>query len=354
MKILSEVIREMVSDAERRRFDIMKLIFINHRRFADFKTVGGKQRLCVIEIENHDNKIQETWQDAKKEIFSQSHVFTSLISSLSQTFDFTQFLQSKELTKMLQQKEKIIEEMQMKQIPYLDQKTKNSLLALLVEPLIANWQTQNPLLRSKEILRKLKTMKGVKPWLRLGICPSCPDFQLVMGEFNTKLTKCPRAGHKQCEITVYVFDEEFSKLKLDDNDLPNFICEYIKNKTSLMLKPKVNKKLNSVEIDCYLSRTKLGIECKQFARDFTISKDSSQLILDIVEQMGKYHKAGIKRAILVSNVDDTQFTEFRKKIEDGINKNSINFEYFKIVNEPASLIKEIENEITFAAKIQKK
>ena len=344
----------MVLSAEKGHLDILNLLFINHRRFPDFKTVSGKQRLCFIEIENYDHKIQEACLDAKNEIFSQSHAFSSLSSSLSKAFDLKQFLQHDNLDEILKQKEKISEEKRVELIPFFEQTTKNSVLALLAEPLIENWQMQSPLLRTEKILNGLKKIKGIKPWLHLGICPHCPDFQLVIGELKVRLNKCPKLRHKQCEITVYMFDEEYSKWKIDDNDLPYFISEYITNKTSRILKPKVNKKLKSVEIDCYLLPTKLGIECKQFVRDFNLSQDTTKLISDTVDQLTRYNKAGIKRAILVSNVDVSKFGKFRKDIENGINKNSITFDYFKIINDPPSLIKELEKEIALVAKLQKK
>jgi len=80
--VLNEFIREIVLAAEKGQFKILQLLFINHRRFPDFKTASGKQHLCFIEIERYDHKTQETVIEAKKDIFNQ-HLDISLVWCLT-------------------------------------------------------------------------------------------------------------------------------------------------------------------------------------------------------------------------------------------------------------------------------
>lgn len=125
----------------------------------------------------------------------------------------------------------------------------------------------------EKMIDHLKKLDVIEPKIRVSICPSCMNNELVISNYPSTNDICPRCGNVWSSCILYLFGEQFGEIKSMNNDLPLFISTYLKHqmdlnvfgeKVQIFPNAVLRVKEKEVEIDVYIPKYKIGIECKNY------------------------------------------------------------------------------------------
>jgi hypothetical protein len=180
----------------------------------------------------------------------------------------------------------------------------------------------------ENMIHQLLRLDVIEPKVRVSICPNCMNNELVISKYPSVKEVCPRCGSEWSTSILYLFKEQFGKVKSSNDDLPLFISSYLKNKIRLETFCEVvdiypNAVLRSeegeeIEIDVYIPKLDIGIECKTYlssSMPYTIGRAKS-IAGEYKKQIMKYTNAGIKRVYIVANLPKRTLEQINKELTD--------------------------------------
>jgi hypothetical protein len=177
---------------------------------------------------------------------------------------------------------------------------------------------------------QLKKLGIIEPKIRISICPSCMNNELVISNYLSTNDICPKCGNVWSSGILCLFGEQFGEIKSMNNDLPLFISTYLKHqidlgvfgeKVQIFPNAVLRVKEKEVEIDVYIPKYKIGIECKNYltsALPDTTSRIQS-LAGQFRTQIMNYQLAGIEQIFIIANLPIKTFERVSKQISEEFN-----------------------------------
>jgi hypothetical protein len=179
----------------------------------------------------------------------------------------------------------------------------------------------------EEMIQQLTKLEIIEPKIRVSICPKCMNNELVISKYPLTNEVCPKCGSEWSSSVLYLFKEQLGKIKALNNDLPLFISSYLKNQLSLKtigeeteIFPNAVIKLGEkiVEIDVYIPKYKIGIECKNYLSSSmpdTIARAKS-IAGELRKQILNYREAGIEQIYIIANLPTKTFEQVNKTLKE--------------------------------------
>jgi hypothetical protein len=181
----------------------------------------------------------------------------------------------------------------------------------------------------ENMILQLAKLEIIEPVMRVSICPNCMNYELVISKYPSIKENCPKCGGEWSSIILYLFKEQFGKIKSSNNDLPLFISSYLKNKIeSETLGEMVNIHPNAVlrleegkevEVDVYIPSLNIGIECKTHLSSYMphTAERAKSIAGDYKNQIMKYIEAGIKQVYIVANLPERTREQVSRELKEG-------------------------------------
>lgn len=198
----------------------------------------------------------------------------------------------------------------------------------------------------ENMINALSRLDVIEPILQASICSKCTNYQLTISPCPTSKLTCPKCGENWTTQTIYMFKGQLSKIKAENQDLPLFISNYLKFKTSpttmfgeIRIYPNAQvknttSKQETVEIDVYIPDFKIGIECKAHS-DPTSPMTTQRLngmTGDIIEShFKKYIKIGIERIFLVTNLPENHAQKLENALKTSMKSQNIKVETLRVI-----------------------
>jgi hypothetical protein len=180
------------------------------------------------------------------------------------------------------------------------------------------------------MIDQLTKLDVVEPKIRVSICPSCMNNELVISKYPSTNDICERCGNVWSSCILYLFDEQFGEIKSANNDLPLFISTYLKHqidlnafgeKVDIFPNAVLKVKEKEMEIDVYIPKYKIGIECKNYLT--SSMPDTPTRIQSLAgqfrAQIMNYQLAGIEQIFIVANLPMKTFERVNQRLSEEFN-----------------------------------
>lgn len=184
----------------------------------------------------------------------------------------------------------------------------------------------------EEMVSQLAKLDVVEPKIRVSLCPNCMNNELVISKHSMTNDICPKCGRSWASCVLYLFKEQFGNIKSLNNDLPLFISSYLHYQVSLKalgeevgIYPNAVIRLEEkeVEIDVYIPKYNIGIECKNYLTSYmpdTISRAKS-IAGELRTQIKNYTEVGIEQIYIVANLPRRTFEQVKKMLLEMVSNN---------------------------------
>jgi len=199
----------------------------------------------------------------------------------------------------------------------------------------------------ENMINALSRLDVIEPILQASICPKCTNYQLTISPCPTAKLTCPKCGENWATQMIYMFKGQLSKIKAENQDLPLFISNYLKFKTSpstmfgeiriypnAQVKNTTTSKQETVEVDVYIPDFKVGIECKAYS-DPTSPMTTQRLngmTGDIIEKHAKkYINIGIEYIFLATNLPENQAQKLENALKTSMENQNIKVKTLKVI-----------------------
>ena len=221
-----------------------------------------------------------------------------------------------------------------------------------IQECISKYRVQSDLFDNPDVIKHLSKRFGIlEPWFQANLCSTCEVFEMLFSTLPEKDTECPKCTAPMKTIRIYKFNSELEKLKLNNQDLPEFIKTYL---SSSLSDPSIvsSYQLNGPQggdIDVYIPISKTGIECKLFVHSYAEGNSLDSRISDIMVSLKKYVESGkTERLIVIINLAEEFKERIESEIKNNLKKNSLPFTHVKVVcNSVQDLLSVLNEEIQF-------
>jgi len=330
-----EVIQRFIDVAKSELKSFLKILFINHRLLPTFKIISGKELLGLVELHNQALEAKKFISLAKgkfsmrvpPELLRALSLPTSLIEQLA---TIREKLRPEIMPELI---ESFMRTQLSGPILLMEKTFIDCIGAFLLEHLITLWDKQPDDVKDNRMIEYLNRQELILPSLQVDICPKCGSFGLTIGSYTLSNSSCSKCNVKCTYARVYTFDENFSQLKMSEEDLPLFICKYLNIMSASVIKPVPFKWFTpDTEVDVYVKDGMIGVECKSFIRELTISEeDVKSRVGELVKKLKRYNNIGIKRVIIVTSLSEHDSNRLRDYINREVESKNIHFEVIKVV-----------------------
>lgn len=330
-----EVIQLFINVAKSELKSFLKILFINHRLLPTFKIIPRKELLGLVEICGQVSEAKKFIGLAKgkfsmrlsPEVLQTLSLPTSLIEQLTTIRDK---LKPEIMPELI---ESFMRSQLSGPIPLMEKTLVECVGAFLLEHLITLWDKQPDDIKDNRMIEYLNQQELILSSLQVSVCPKCGSFELIIGSYPLSDSPCFKCNVKRICARVYAFDENFSRLKISEEDLPLFICKYLDIMSASIIKAEPFKWFTpDTEVDVYVKESMIGVECKSFIRELTISEeDVKSKAGELVKKLERYYNVGIKKVIIVTSLSEHDSNRLHDYISKGVKSRNIHFEGIKVV-----------------------
>ena len=246
----------------------------------------------------------------------------------------------------------------------LSQSIRGGLSIALMDYILERWRKLNKFeAEYRQILMIMKKLSLIQPLLQVIICPHCTFTSLSISESITDIDYCPRCGRRPLIGTLFVLNENLSRLKQSREDIVYFIAAYLKYRSierNPLLLPIIKSKhyvRGKREVDIYIKELNYGIECKVFDSVEVISRERIENWLnELKTKIDSYANVGIKYMLVVTNLKNNVVETLRTKLRSYINEKRYDMELEGILGaDPEKLLSKLDDIADrLAEKISKK
>lgn len=195
----------------------------------------------------------------------------------------------------------------------------------------------------------LRRLDIVEPKLRVSICPECMNYELTISKYPSLKEACPKCGTSWTTLTLYMFERVLGDIKSKNSDLSLFVSSYLRFKLSSQMligdveifpEAEVDYSVegkedesSKVEIDVYIPKFNIGIECKTFESPLApmTTERANGIVGRLMMQLRKYVKAGISEFFLITNVPEKRLGKIQQSLEVSLKNAQIPLQSFKII-----------------------
>ena len=344
------VFQQLVEIAKSKLKDGLNILFVNHQLLPVFTVFPAKSVLGLIDVRGEVEKAEESISVAKSKL--SLRVLPTLLKDLSpinswlkQLENFKAELKPDVLPELIN---RLITSQLTGPITFVEKPLLEGFTAFLFENLISLWRKQCKDIKDVELLIKHLSQQGlIQPWLQVNVCTKCHGFEIIYGSNPLSDMVCSKCNVQSMYARVYLFNEYFNQHKMRDEDLPRFICRYLRTILPPSIKVESFKWFGSdTEVDVSIKDV-IGVECKTFVRELPIGEEYMKgKTGKLVEKLKRYRKAGIKRVIVVTSLpkDDSILLEddLMKRLEN----EKITFESLNVISGIIdALLQVLDNEV---------
>ncbi len=203
----------------------------------------------------------------------------------------------------------------------------------------------------EEMIHQLSKLAIIEPKIRISVCPYCMNNELVVSKYPQVNDTCPKCGNKWSNSVLYLFNEQFGKVKSINADLPLFISSYLKHQTAiqslgeeLTIFPNAVIKLEgkNVEVDVYIPRYNIGIECKNYLSTSIPDTPTraKSIAGELKQQILNYKEVGIENIYIIANLSTKTLERVNVELIDSFKKKKLIMPKVTIIQgDPNSVIK---------------
>jgi hypothetical protein len=177
----------------------------------------------------------------------------------------------------------------------------------------------------EDVVRLLRRLDVAHPQLQVSVCPNCANFRLIISRHSPHSEKCAQCGSLWTTLTLYTLENSFSKLKVENSDLPVFISAYLRNKLiyltameEISIHPNavVNIEEGQVEVDAYLPRFKIAVECKVFRDPFGSfsGPHAGSIVGDLRDKIVRLMALGVTDLVIATNLTVEATNKLREEL----------------------------------------
>jgi len=330
---------------------ILQILFVNPRLLPRFTVLPGKQVLGLVELTGCLEKAREIIS-LKKSIFS-LRAIPSISRDLNGVSDFirqvlTQLdsIHPETLQELIP---RLVTSQLSEPIPLIETATLEGVIAFLFENFANIYDKQSMGLKDTSVtIKYLHNLGLIKPWLQASICPHCFGLELVVGSHPLNNSPCSKCNLPRIHARIYLFEDQFSQMKMKEEDLPLFISKYLQVRSAGSINSTPFKWFNAdTEIDVYVPKNCCGVECKTFLRSLTFGNDDlQQKTSKLVGKIGRYCEVGLKNIIVVSSLNEADSAHLEQNLVKRLKKTDISFESLTVVPGTIdSLLNALDNRI---------
>jgi hypothetical protein len=172
-----------------------------------------------------------------------------------------------------------------------------------------------------ETVASLKRLGLLMPFLSLGLCPVCNNYELVFSRLAKFSLTCAQCGSAWSVLTVNEFPQPLAALKRQGKDLPVFISAYLKSKSALPVDVFPNAEFDlpngKVEVDVFVPDMATGIECKCYTNNIAVAESTiASEAGKIKQQIENYLATGITRVLVITNYSDSDVGKLNVQLKE--------------------------------------
>lgn len=318
----------------------LDILLLNHNCLPLLSLVPNRSCLAIIEVGGEN-------QDSLKALArAKSKLATAVLPQLGQLLSLTQAAAMGQqlpreaepigdfLRKISPEVFQQITKYQMAQISLVDRDIMEAIVGLFIDSGIAHARSYPQSFDIGEITKELLRLKLVRPEFLASLCHKCGTFRLVVSSYAMERDTCAFCHEHHLFVRIYVLDESFNRLKSENRDLPLFLKKYLETVSSGVLHAEISKKIDGGQkgdIDVYVDKTKLGIECKVFVHPSVPGTKLDSIGGDIAAQLSNYSDAGVLRALVVTNLTEDDATQLASKVAQLLLAKKVRFDTLKIL-----------------------
>jgi len=209
-----------------------------------------------------------------------------------------------------------------------------------------------------DTVASLKRLGLLTPFLSLGLCPVCNNYELVFSRSAKFSLSCAQCGSAWSVLTVNEFPQPLAALKRQGKDLPVFISAYLKSNSPLPVDVFPNAEFDlpngKVEVDVFIPDTATGIECKCYTNNIAVAESTiASEAGKIRQQIENYLATGITRVLVITNYSDADVGKLNAQLKEQLKHvNSLRewkilsgdiMKFITLLNEEASKLGDVVN-----------
>lgn len=306
-------------------YDSLQILLTSRDWIPRFFDENGQERIVIIEgvnkLSTEDketiNLASQRWNEITSSVFEKEIDQSKLVESVKK------FLEN------LKNPHKI-------PVSLLSKEIIEGITADLIQQCISKYQVQSKLFDDEKVIRQLssKSLPLLEPWAQTGVCGFCKNLELLLATYPRTQTQCPTCNRQMSIVRVYKLNKEFEKLKLENQDLPEFIKSFIQRKVQ-DAKIETLHQLDggkNGDIDVHLPSLGMGIECKLFINPNPEGKYFKSCIAELANSLKKYVKFGkIKNLLAVINLNESYEADVKKEIQRILNEEHLVYDDLRVV-----------------------
>ena len=177
----------------------------------------------------------------------------------------------------------------------------------------------------EEVVHLLRRLDVAHPQLQVSVCPNCANFRLIVSRHSLHSEKCAQCGSLWTSLTLYTLGTTLSKLKVENSDLPVFISAYLRNKLIYLTAMEkidvhpnavVNLQVGQAEVDVYLPRFKIALECKILRDPFGSfsGPHAGSIVGDLREKILRLMTLGVTDLVIATNLTAEATGKLREEL----------------------------------------
>jgi hypothetical protein len=330
-----KIFQQLVEFAKSKYKDGLNILFVNHRLLPQFKVIPDETALGLIEVRGEVEKTEELISLAK------SKFSLNILPKLFWNLDLINSLLKQLESLVVELKPEILAELINRTASlsltgpffFLDKTLLEWLIAILLENLISLWHKQCKDIKNVEqLIGRLSQCRLIEPWLQVNACTKCHGFEIIFGSNPVSNAICSKCNVQSTYARVYLFNKDFNKHKMRDEDLPLFISYYLEKilPSSIDVKPfKLFVGMTDVDVSI---EDYTGIECKTYLREAPAGEEYIKSKSgELINKLKKYHNIGIKRVIVVTSLPAEDIIHLKNDLMKRLENENIKFESLNVV-----------------------
>jgi hypothetical protein len=331
-----DILQRLVDAAKSEFKQALNILFINHQLIPAFTIFPGKKILGLVQVYGREDEALKSISLAKSK-FSVRMVpmllkdFSSVKSLFNQLENELSKLRPEIVPELVN---RLISSQITEPIPLVSKNIVEGFIAFLLEYFLTIlWPKQSKSIKdTQQMIEFFVQQELMHPWLQVCVCTQCNGFELIIGSHPYNESLCPKCHIQRLRVHVYLFDEQFSRLKMNDEDLPLFISKYIRVMSASSVEAEPFKWLKpDTEVDVHVKDTEAGIECKTFVRELTISQeDVKSKTGELIQKLERYYKVSIRRVIVATSLPEHDSERLEDSLRQGLENKKIFFESIKV------------------------
>lgn len=198
----------------------------------------------------------------------------------------------------------------------------------------------------------------IEPQLEVSICPRCRNHYFVVATRPATPVACTQCGHEWVTVELFVFEGPFATLALSSSLLAVFSSAYVRERTHAA-SPILDADIyplaefhaeddRNLEVDVYVPRSRLGLECKTFEDVFAPLTPNrlGSVVGKLTGQLAAYASIGIDEVAVATNLTRPAASRIESELRRKLAKQQVNLAHLEVIPGSPDKLLETLNQIS--------